>query len=90
MTAGRFHPEWLPTAPEYFGGVGIRLIGKGTWRSALCPFHDDTRASLRVLSTSGAFKCMACNARGGDVLAFERLRTGKRFIDAARALGAWG
>jgi hypothetical protein len=38
---------------------------------------------------TGGFRCMACNARGGDVLAFERLRTGKGFAEAARDLGAW-
>jgi hypothetical protein len=32
---------------------------------------------------------MACGARGGDVLAFHMQRYELRFIDAAKALGAW-
>ena len=38
---------------------------------------------------TGAFRCMVCGAKGGDVLAFYMLRHGLRFIDAAKALGAW-
>jgi hypothetical protein len=32
---------------------------------------------------------MSCGARGGDVLAFLRLRCGLGFVEAARRLGAW-
>jgi hypothetical protein len=32
---------------------------------------------------------MVCGAYGGDLLAFHMRRYGLRFIDAARALGAW-
>ena len=90
MRHGNFDRSRLPSPPAYFDSIGLKLTGKGAWRSALCPFHDDTRASLRVQYALGAFRCMACNAHGGDVLAFERLRTGKNFVDAARDLGAWG
>jgi hypothetical protein len=44
---------------------------------------------LRVFFESGAFRCMACGARGGDVLAFFMQRHGVPFIAAAKALGAW-
>jgi len=90
MMRSLFDKSRLPSPPAYFDSIGLKLTGKGAWRSALCPFHDDTHASLRVQYALGAFRCMACNAHGGDVLAFERLRTGKNFIDAARDLGAWG
>ena len=85
----RFDKSRLASPPAYFDSIGLKLIGKGEWRSALCPFHEDTRPSLRVRPESGAFRCMACGAHGGDVLAFERLRTGKGFAEAARNLGAW-
>lgn len=85
----RFDKRGLPSPPAYFSSIGLKLIGKGAWRSALCPFHDDTHASLRVRIENGAFRCMACGVHGGDVLAFHRLRTGKRFVEAARELGAW-
>jgi DNA primase len=85
----RFDRARLPNAPSYFESIGLKLQGHGAWRSALCPFHDDTRPSLRVRVETGAFRCMACGAHGGDVLAFHRQRTGKGFVESARELGAW-
>jgi hypothetical protein len=84
-----FKRERLPSPAQYYGDQGVRLIGGGAWRSAICPFHDDRKPSLRVRIETGAFKCMSCGARGGDVLAFHMQRHGLRFIEAARALGAW-
>jgi DNA primase len=85
----RFERERLPAPLGYFAGTGIRLSGRGRWRSSLCPFHDDTRPSLRVNVETGAYRCMACGARGGDVLDFHRARHGLSFPQAARDLGAW-
>lgn len=79
----------LPHPVDYYAGEGVRLLGSGDWRNALCPFHKDTNPSLRVFFETGAFRCMVCGARGGDVLAFHIQRHGLRFIDAAKALGAW-
>jgi hypothetical protein len=87
---GRFQRNHLPSPAAYFDSIGLKLHGRGEWRSALCSFHDDTQPSLRVHHTTGAFRCMACGAHGGDVLAFHQLRTGLGFADAARDLGAWG
>lgn len=86
---GRFVRERLPNPAEYFEREGIELRGRGGWRDALCPFHQDSRPSLRVNVESGAFKCMACGASGGDLVDFHRLRHGLSFVEAARALGAW-
>jgi hypothetical protein len=85
----RFDRTRLPRPADYYACAGIDLHGAGSWRSALCPFHQDTKPSLRVFVESGAFRCMVCGARGGDVLAFHRLRHSLRFIEAAKALGAW-
>lgn len=84
-----FRRDLLPHPARYYREHGVRLIGGGEWRSAICPFHDDTRPSLRVRLDSGGFRCMVCGAKGGDVLAFHMQRYGLRFIDAAKALGAW-
>jgi DNA primase len=89
MDSTRFKRELLPNAIDYFDGIGNPLKGSGTWRSALCPFHNDHRPSLRVLVERGAYCCMACGAKGGDLLSFHMERTGKGFIEAARDLGAW-
>jgi DNA primase len=85
----RFKREALPDPAGYYAdNAALRLTGRGRWRSAVCPFHDDTRPSLRVNTETGAFRCMACGAKGGDVLAFHRARHGLSFQQAARDLGA--
>jgi hypothetical protein len=58
------------------------------WTSGgLCPFHADRHAgSFYVHLDSGAFKCHACGAGGGDVIAFVRLRDGLSFPDACAYL----
>lgn len=84
-----FRSERLPSPAEYYAREGLKLHGRGEWRDALCPFHCDTKPSLRVFFKTGAFRCMACGAHGGDVLAFHMQRHRLRFVEAAKALGAW-
>lgn len=84
-----FKRDRLPNPIEYYREQGLKLVGGGGWKSAVCPFHLDTTPSLRVRIETGAFRCMVCGAHGGDVLAFHMQRHGMRFIEAARALGAW-
>ncbi len=44
---------------------------------------------MRVNITNGAWVCMSCGEKGGDVLAYE-IKVGNRdFVDAAKALGCW-
>ena len=85
----RFRRELLPVSTVYYKEQGVKLVGGGEWRSALCPFHNDTRPSLRVLVENGAFRCMACGVKGGNVLDFHILRYNLPFVTAARQLGAW-
>ena len=80
----------LPTAADYFKSRGLKLTGGGEWKNARCPFHDDTKPSLRVRLDTGGFRCMVCGAHGGDVLAFHMKLTGLPFARAAIELGAWG
>jgi len=89
MISDRFDRAALPSPTKYFAEIGNPLRGRGSWRNALCPFHRDTKPSLRVKADTGAFRCMVCGARGGDVLAFHMQRTGKKFANAAGDLGAW-
>ena len=84
-----FRRDRLPNPADYFQAQGLKLAGGGVWKSAVCPFHNDTKPSLRVRLDTGSFRCMVCGAHGGDVLAFHMQRYGLRFIEAARALGAW-
>lgn len=84
-----FKRDHLPNPAVYYDTQGLKLIGGGEWKSAICPFHKDTKPSLRVRLDTGGFRCMVCGVHGGDVLAFHMQRHGLRFIDAARALNAW-
>ena len=84
-----FDRNLLPNPIKYYSEQGLKLTGDGEWRKALCPFHKETRPSLGVRLESGSFRCMACGASGGDVLAFHMLRYGMGFMEAAKSLGAW-
>ena len=44
---------------------------------------------MRINVRTGAFVCMACGAKGGDVLSHFMISKGMEFVDAAKALGAW-
>ena len=88
-SAGHFERNRLPAPLPYFEAAGLGLVGRGAWRSARCCFHKDSRPSLRLNMQTGAFRCMACGVKGGDVLAFHRSRHGLSFAQAARDLGAW-
>lgn len=79
----------LPSPAQYYEGQGIKLHNGGEWRDAICPFHTDSKPSLRVRLDNGAFSCMVCGAHGGDVLAFHMQRHGLTFKAAAIELGAW-
>jgi DNA primase len=85
-----FRRDLLPAPSDYYAAQGLKLIGRGAWRDAVCPFHEDTRPSLRVRIDTGAFRCMVCGAHGRDVLAFHMRRFDLRFVEAVKALGAWG
>jgi len=89
VTHAHFDRDRLPDAERYYASELGALHGRGTWRDALCCFHQDTRPSFRVNVQTGAFKCMSCGAAGGDVLDFQMQRYEQPFPAAAKALGAW-
>jgi len=80
----------LPTVAGYYQPIfgNLRFNSSG-WAQVCCVFHNDGHASLSIHRERGAFRCFACGARGGDFLAFEMLRSGADFKNAARALRAW-
>lgn len=84
---GEFMRDRLPDPVAYFEGEGLRLVGRGTWRTTRCEFHDGSD-SMRINVDTGAWVCMACGVKGGDVLAYQMARYGQDFVSAARALGA--
>lgn len=46
-------------------GISLQSQRMGQEYSGLCPFHDDTKPSLRVYPERQTFKCWSCNT-GGD------------------------
>lgn len=85
---GSFLRELLPEPLEYYEGCLLTLTGRGAWRTTSCAFHGGSD-SMRVHLGTGAFVCMSCGEKGGDVLAYHMRSTGLGFVEAARALGAY-
>lgn len=78
----------LPDPVSYFEGQGLVLKGRGTWRTTSCTFHGGSD-SMRINVQSGAWICMSCGIKGGDLIAYYMAAHLVDFPDACRALGAW-
>ena len=85
---GEYHRETLPDLASYLDAADVHLVGPGHWKTGPCHFHGGSD-SLRVNVKSGGWVCMACGAKGGDVLAYHMQRHGLGFVEAARELGAY-
>lgn len=83
----RFERHFLPDPVAFYEGEGLTLKGPGKWRTTNCVFHGGSD-SMRINTESGAFKCMACEQHGGDVLAYVMQWHGAEFMEAAEGLGA--
>ena len=85
-----FDRNHLPDPTTYFENQGLILKGprSAKWKTTTCNFHGGSD-SLRVNVASGAWVCMSCGEKGGDVLAYEMKDGGKEFVDAAKTLGCW-
>lgn len=83
-----FDRDRLPEPIGYFEEQGLKLSKRGKWRTTECRFHDGSD-SMRINTATGAWVCMSCGAKGGDVLSYHMQAHGLEFIDAAKALGAW-
>ena len=86
----RVDDDRLPDPASYFESQGLKLTGprSAKWKTTECAFHGGSD-SMRVNVHSGGWVCMACGAKGGDVLAYQMAAHGLEFVDAAKALGAW-
>ncbi len=85
-----FDRALLPDAVSYFENQGLTLKGprSAKWKTTTCNFHGGSD-SMRVNVATGAWVCMSCGEKGGDVLAYEIKNGGLEFVDAAKALGCW-
>ena len=83
-----FDRAQLPEPQAYFEGEGLKLSARGKWRTSACIFHGGSD-SMRINMATGAWVCMSCGAKGGDVLSYHMQVHVQEFIEAAKALGAW-
>lgn len=84
-----FNRDHLPDPQDYYENTaGLKLTGRGLWRTTRCEFHGGSD-SMRINLKSGGFMCMSCGEKGGDVLAYHQHANSLEFIDAAKALNAW-
>ena len=83
-----FDRNRLPEPIGYFEAQGLKLSKRGKWRTTECRFHGGSD-SMRLNTATGAWVCMSCGAKGGDVLAYETAAHAVDFVNAAKALGAW-
>ena len=85
-----FDRTLLPDATGYYEAQGLKLTGprRAKWKTTTCNFHGGSD-SMRVNTSTGAWVCMSCGEKGGDVLAYEIAVTGADFVAAAKAIGAW-
>ncbi len=91
---GHFNRLKLPNPTKVLHQLGF-YIGKPSAKGYLklrCPFHkegNERLPSLNLHQSTGHYRCHACGAKGGDILAFYMEVTGKTFIVSVKELGAW-
>jgi len=85
-----FSRNLLPEPATYFESRGLILGGapSAKWKTTTCAFHGGLD-SIRVNVANGAWVCMSCGEKGGDVPAYEIKAGGVDFVDAAKALRCW-
>jgi hypothetical protein len=68
-----FDRTLLPDPVTYFENQGLTLKGprSAKWKTTTCNFHGGSD-SMRVNVATGAWVCMSCGEKGGDVLAGSR------------------
>jgi hypothetical protein len=79
-----FERALLPDPVAYYENRGLFLKGpwSAPWETTACYFHGGSD-SMRVNVATGAWDCMSCGEKGGDVLAYEIKDGGHIFVDAA-------
>lgn len=85
---GEFVRDRLPEPKSYFESQGLVLAGGSQWRTTRCEFHGG-RDSMRINLASGGWRCMSCDEKGCDVLAYHRRVHDLSFVEAARDLSAY-
>ena len=66
-------------------GNYMSLTKRGANLEGICPFHPDTKPSLKVNDNKGMYKCFVCG-EGGDSITFVMKFKNLEFVDALREL----
>jgi DNA primase len=81
----------LPSPASYLAQRGLLTRqGRRSYAEIHCPEHksgEERHPSMLVDLTDGFYKCQACGAKGGDIIALHRLITGLGFNEAVQDLG---
>lgn len=85
-----FDKTQLPDVGDYYASQGLTIGKHGNkgWRKANCLFCQ-SRDNFNINLQSGSYHCWSCEAKGGDLVAFQMLLHGQDFKQAAQSLGAW-
>ena len=90
MAATRFNRARYPDPVAYYEKIFGRLrFDSAGWAQVHCCFHGPDREESLSLNRNGGFNCFACGAKGGDIVEFEHLRTGRDRRAIAQGWGAW-
>ena len=91
MPTFHFERASLPSARTFYEReLGQLSRPSRGWARGNCPFHESkSKLSFSVNLADGGFYCFGCEASGGDVVDFLRLRYHLNFEDACRAIGCW-
>jgi CHC2-type zinc finger protein len=89
-TTQAFRRELLPPALTFYEQeLGKLSCPRRGWSTGRCPFHESRSGKSFSVHVDGAFFCFGCGVKGGDVVAFVRLRDHCDFSTACKRLGAW-
>lgn len=90
VARGGYRRELLPDPFSYYEDQGLMLVGsrRAPWRTTECRFHGGSDC-MRIKVATGAFICMNCGARGGDIVAYHMAAHGLSFLETVKKLGAW-
>lgn len=81
FTALRSRARFEPVLERY----GLAANGRGSQKTLLCPFHEETEPSCKVNLEKRAFHCFGCGAKG-NVLDFVARMENAELPEAARTL----
>ncbi len=68
-------------------GQFMTLNKRGANLEGLCPFHSDTKPSLKVNDAKGMYKCFVCGA-GGDAITFVKEFKRIEFVEAMKDIAS--